>query len=304
MKTDDDGGTSSDIEDRRGQGSRGGGLGALPIGKGGAALSLPVLIIVVIVSIIGGKSLGGGGGGGFDIGNVFNQLQPAPSAVPGSNRVPGAADPQADAVKFVSFVLDDTQKFWAAQMGADYRKAKLVLYTDGVNTGGCGSATSAAGPFYCPGDEKVYLDLSFFDELATKFGASGDFAQAYVIAHELGHHIQKVTGVNDKVRQQQEANPTKANELSVRLELQADCFAGVWGYSTYDRGILESGDLEEGLNAATRVGDDYIQKNLGNGQIRPDLFTHGTSAQRMKWFKTGFDSGDAAKCDTFSVSNP
>ncbi len=207
-------------------------------------------------------------------------------------------------MKFVSFVLDDTQKFWAAQMGADYRKAKLVLYTDGVNTGGCGSATSAAGPFYCPGDEKVYLDLSFFDELATKFGASGDFAQAYVIAHELGHHIQKVTGVNDKVRQQQEANPTKANELSVRLELQADCFAGVWGYSTYDRGILESGDLEEGLNAATRVGDDYIQKNLGNGQIRPDLFTHGTSAQRMKWFKTGFDSGDAAKCDTFSVSNP
>jgi predicted metalloprotease len=178
-----------------------------------------------------------------------------------------------------------------------------VLFRGSTSTG-CGTGSAQMGPFYCPLDEKVYLDLNFFEELSRKFGAPGDFAQAYVIAHEVGHHIQKLIGVNEEVRRLQQQNPDDANDLSIRQELQADCFSGVWAQSTYERGILERGDIEEGLQAATAVGDDYIQRELGGGRVNPDTWTHGSSEQRTRWFQTGFDSGEPASCDSFSVDEP
>src|SRR5439155_5414951 len=203
-------------------------------------------------------------------------------------------------VQFVSFVLDDAQTTWAsafARGGSDYRPARMVLFRDGTISG-CGPAQGAMGPFYCPLDEKVYLDLDFFNELDRKFGAPGDFAEAYVIAHELGHHVQHLTGVDSRVRQAQRDNPGAANQLSVRLELQADCYAGVWGHSAADRGKLEPGDIEEGLGAASAVGDDRIQRRT-TGSVNVDSFTHGTAAQRGQWFRRGFESGSAQACDTF-----
>ena len=214
-------------------------------------------------------------------------------------RPPDAARDAAEQkeVQFVSFVLDDVQNTWP-KLVPQYRHAKLVLFRDDLNSA-CGLAQTATGPFYCPGDEKVYIDLAFFDELKNRFGASGEFAQAYVIAHELGHHVQKILGTESKVRMAQQRNPQMANDLSVRLELQADCYAGVWGNSTEQRNILEEGDVESGLHAAAAVGDDHIQK-MTTGEVMPEKFTHGTSAQRVQWFKQGLTTGRVDACDTFA----
>jgi predicted metalloprotease len=204
-------------------------------------------------------------------------------------------------VQFVSFVLDDTQKTWAqilSSEGVPYRHAKLVLFRDSINSA-CGMAQSATGPFYCPEDEKVYIDLGFFDELKQRFGAPGEFAEAYVLAHEIGHHIQKLTGIEQKVHAAQERDPRSANQLSVRLELQADCFAGVWGHSTSERNLLEPGEVQQGLNATAAVGDDRLQR-MSRGHVNPDSFTHGSSQQRMEWFQKGYSSGNMNACNTFA----
>ncbi len=210
----------------------------------------------------------------------------------------GHPDPM---LKFVSFVLDDVQKNWdrvlPAQMKTPYRHAKLVLYRNSFPSA-CGKAETAVGPFYCPGDEKVYLDLEFFSELKRRFGAPGEFAEAYVIAHEIGHHIQKIEGIEQKIRHLQETNPREANQLSVRLELQADCFAGVWGNSTEQRHLVNRNDIESAIHAAAAVGDDRLQR-LGRGSVNPEKFTHGTSAQRVEWFRRGLDSGKLTACNTF-----
>jgi predicted metalloprotease len=205
----------------------------------------------------------------------------------------------------VSFVLDDTQNTWTQilpqQSGKPYHHARLVLFRDYTQSG-CGSAESATGPFYCPGDEKVYIDLGFYDELRRRFGAPGEFAQAYVLAHEIGHHVQKLLGIERRVRQLQEDNPRGQNSASVHLELQADCFAGVWAHSTQQRGLLEKGDVESALGAAAAVGDDRLQR-MATGHVSPDSFTHGTSEQRMSWFRKGLDAGTVAACNTFEAKN-
>jgi hypothetical protein len=206
--------------------------------------------------------------------------------------------------KFVAVVLGDTEDVWSEtfrKMGRTYEEPKLVLFSQAVESA-CGMAGSAMGPFYCPSDHKVYLDLSFFDDLRTRFGASGDFAQAYVIAHEVGHHVQNLLGIADKVQGlQSRSSAPERNKLSVMMELQADCFAGVWAnQANKSRQILESGDIEEGLNAASAIGDDRIQKQT-QGRVVPDAFTHGTSAQRVGWFKRGLESGNHQVCDTFNA---
>lgn len=206
-------------------------------------------------------------------------------------------------VDFVSFVLDDAQTGWARYLpryGVPYRDTKLVLFRDVVQSA-CGFASAATGPFYCPGDEKIYIDLGFYDELRRQFGATGDLAQAYVLTHEIGHHVQKITGIETEVRQRQRARPRSANQLSVLMELQADCLAGLWGYSTAQRDILEAGDIEEGLNAAAAIGDDRIQRMSGQF-VNPDAFTHGSSAQRTTWFRRGLETGDLDACDTFGAA--
>jgi predicted metalloprotease len=197
-------------------------------------------------------------------------------------------------------VLDDAQQTWAGilqQQGIPYRHAKLVLFRN-ATTSGCGSARSATGPFYCPADEKVYIDLGFYDELKQRFGAPGDFAQAYVLAHELGHHVQKLIGVEQKVSSLMRSEPSERNELSVKMELQADCLAGVWAHSTEQRKLLEKGDAESAINAAAAVGDDRLQK-MATGRVSPETFTHGSSAQRTQWFSRGMDQGTIAACNTF-----
>ena len=203
-------------------------------------------------------------------------------------------------VDFVTFVLNDTQNTWSQvlpQQGVPYRHAKLVLFRDAYDSA-CGTAQSATGPFYCPEDEKVYIDLGFYDELKQRFGAPGEFAEAYVLAHEIGHHVQKLLGIEAKMRAAQQQNPQDANELSVRLELQADCFAGVWGHSTQERNLLDPGDVDSGLKAAAAVGDDRIQR-MTRGTVNPETFTHGSSAQRMEWFQRGFQNGTISSCNTF-----
>ena len=281
------GGDSEDLEDRRAEGGGGGGFniggfGAPHIGIGGLLL-LGVLSFVFKIDLIS-PFLGTSGGS-------------APTHAVSNPVNDQAEEPQ---VKFVSFVLDDTQKTWEqimAQSGKQYRHAKLVLFRDETNSG-CGDAQAASGPFYCPDDEKVYLDLAFFDELSQRFGAPGDFARAYVIAHELGHHVQKLLGIEGQVQRLQSAHPDQQNPLSVRLELQADCFAGVWGYSAAQRGIVEKGDAEAALMAASAVGDDHLQKLAGR-RVSPETFTHGSSEQRMMWFNQGFTSGKLGACNTF-----
>jgi predicted metalloprotease len=198
----------------------------------------------------------------------------------------------------MSSVLDSAQLGWTRQMDG-YREAKLVLFRDAVNSA-CGFAEAATGPFYCPGDQKVYLDLAFFEQLDRQFGAPGDFAQAYVLAHEIGHHVQNLMGTERALRDAQQRNPAQKNKLSVAMELQADCYAGIWAYSAARNGQLERGDLEEGLLAASAVGDDRLQK-MGSGRVNPESFTHGSSAERMRWFKRGFDTGDPNQCDTFAA---
>lgn len=281
------GGSSADIEDRRGGGGGGGfGFGRGPtIGCGGA-------IILLVLSLLTGKNfftLFDGSGG--------SAVQQAPVGADGSVQ---ESPQEKEAREFVTFVLNDAQDTWTKVMegeGIPYRRAKLVLFRDGVQSP-CGNASSQAGPFYCPSDEKVYIDLAFYDELRERFGAPGDFAQAYVIAHEIGHHLQNVLGIAPRVREAMERNPRNANDLSVRLELQADCFAGIWGHSTDQRKILDSGDVEEGLNAAAAIGDDRLQKQSG-GRVNPESFTHGSSEQRVEWFRRGLQSGRIADCDTF-----
>ena len=258
-------------------------------GKGVAAGGGIVGVIVIVVMSL----LSGGGGGTPDIADIFEQIQ---TGGPGSS---GATVDPADEplVEEMSLALDDIQEFWStdAGLGSDYQDATLVLFAGAVSTGGCGDAPSSVGPFYCPADQKAYIDLSFFKELQSRFGAPGDFARVYVLAHELGHHVQNVLGTSDQVRRAQQADPGSQNELSVRLELQADCYAGIWGHSAQDRGLIEPGDIEEGLGAAAAVGDDA----LGNGD--QESWTHGSSSARQRWFEAGFDSGNLDDCDTFSV---
>src|ERR1700720_706444 len=285
------GGESQDIEDPRDD-TGGGGFqfGGMHIGIGGAI----ILLILSFVFKTNFFALLSGGG----------SVGPAPSSVSDPNR-PRGTSPRDQAekplVQFVSFVLDDRQKTWTAilpqQANKSYRHAKLVLFRDAIQSG-CGGAESATGPFYCPEDEKVYIDLGFYDELKQRFGAPGDFAEAYVLAHEIGHHVQKLLGIEAKVRAAQQQNPQAANQLSVGLELQADCLAGVWGHSTQQRNILEGGDVDEGLKAAAAVGDDRLQR-MSRGTVNPETFTHGSSAQRMQWFQRGFQDGTIAACNTF-----
>jgi len=224
--------------------------------------------------------------------------QGAPSA-----EVAPIDDPnEEDKVEFVSFVLDDAQAMWAQLLprtGTAWHDARLVLFRN-VVASGCGNAGSATGPFYCPADERVYIDLGFFDELSSRFGAPGDFAEAYVLAHEIGHHVQNLEGTNAAVHDASRRRPDQANQLSVRLELQADCYAGIWAANAARAGRLEMGDLEEGFGAASAVGDDRLQREAG-AQVQPETFTHGTSEQRMTWFKRGFDTGDPRSCDTFAA---
>ena len=277
------GGKSGDLEDRRGASGFGGrGLG---IGLGGVIV-LAVLSLVTGHNFLGLLDTGGGA------------APTAAAAGPGDTALTTPAEDRE--VQFVSYVLDDVQHTWEqifARRGSQYEHARLVLFRDQYGSA-CGMADAGMGPFYCPPDDKVYLDLGFFDELARRLGAPGDFAQAYVIAHELGHHVQDLLGTDAQVHRLQQSRPDQANELSVRLELQADCYAGVWAHSTSQRDLIDSADVEEALGAAAAVGDDRLQQEQGTG-VHPESFTHGTSAQRVKWFRTGMQSGDPAACDTF-----
>jgi uncharacterized protein len=282
------------VIDRRGQsfpvGTGGSGLGGIPLPIGGG-LGAVVLLVVVILAFQFCS------GGGFSI--------PGSPDLGGADEAPaGGSGPNPDGTiaEFVDAVIDDIQTTWDQDIfqpaGRTYRDTDVVLFTDGTSSD-CGTASAATGPFYCPADHLVYLDLGFFRELKQRFGAPGDFAQAYVIAHEVGHHVQTLLGTNAAVQREARDNPSERNELSVRLELQADCYAGVWGASVYARGILQPGDIEEGLAAAQAVGDDRIQQQT-QGRINPETFTHGTSEQRARWFRMGFDSGDPNDCDTFN----
>ncbi len=279
------------VEDFRGAGGRGG-LGGIPIGKAGGGLGLIVTLLILFLS--GGLPGGGGGSSGFPID------LPAAPAGPGASGGGGEPPASDDEAQFVQFVVADVQATWKrifAEANQTYEPTTLRLFTSGIQTG-CGGASSEVGPFYCPADKHVYIDLGFFRELQSRFGARGDFAQAYVIAHEFGHHVQNVLGVSADVRQQQQEDPDGANELSIKLELQADCLAGVWGHSAQQEGLLQPGDVEEGLNAAAAVGDDRIQQKSGRG-VNPESWTHGSSEQRMAWFQKGFEKGDPSACDTF-----
>ncbi len=277
---------SSNVEDERGNSGGGGGgfqFGAPHLGIGG------ILILIVLSVVFKRDFLSMVGQGG---------VTSAPAYSSQTAGTPASSDPNEQReVQFVSFVLDDVQNTWRQTLGPQYRDTKLVLFRDHYPSA-CGTADEASGPFYCPGDHKVYLDLGFYEELKRRFGAPGEFAQAYVLAHEIGHHVQSLMGIEQKVRQMQEANPSQANALSVRLELQADCFAGVWGHSTQQRNILESGDVEAGLNAAAAVGDDRLQKSAGHS-VNQETFTHGSSAQRVQWFQKGFTEGTVQACNTF-----
>jgi predicted metalloprotease len=255
---------------------------------GGGGLGLGGLLVLLVLSVVFKQdflSLGGGGGGGGT-----------------ETAGPVESTPEEERLKqFIGFVLDDVQTTWDTVLpregGTSYQHAKLVLFRDAVQSA-CGLGQSATGPFYCPGDGKVYIDLGFYQELSQRFGAPGDFAQAYVLAHEIGHHVQNLLGTMSEVqRLQQRGGPTQ--ELSVRLELQADCYAGVWGHSANRRNLLEPGDVEEGLGAAAAVGDDRIQRET-TGQVSPESFTHGTSEQRAGWFRRGLSSGRLPDCDTFA----
>lgn len=278
------GGVSGDIEDER-DSSGGGGFG---FGGYGPHFGIGGTIILVVLSLIFRTNLFQFFGGGSA--PVTHSVSQGPQS-PAENRE----------VQFVSFVLDDVQKTWdkllPAQTGVAYHHAKLVLFRDSFPSA-CGMAQTATGPFYCPADEKVYIDLGFYDELAQRFGAPGEFAQAYVIAHEIGHHVQKLLGIEGKVQQLRQQDPQEANPLSVRLELQADCFAGVWGNSSEQRNIVEQADIPAGLRAAAAVGDDRLQR-MATGHVSPETFTHGSSAQRTHWFSQGLQTGRVAGCNTF-----
>jgi uncharacterized protein len=282
-------GDRGNIEDLRG---RSGGRAMIPLGIGG-------FIVVALLSMFTGvdffSMLGGGGS------------QPDSSAVGTSGGASVATTPAEERmVDMMDAVARDAQETWTQALGSRYQPTRIVLFRDSIQSA-CGYAGAATGPFYCPGDRKVYLDLGFFDELQRRFGAPGDFAQAYVLAHEIGHHVQNITGTESQMRRAQQSDPGSANALSVRLELQADCYAGVWGHDASKSGRaaagkveLDPGDLEEALGAAAAIGDDRLQK-LGTGRVMPEKFTHGSSEQRVTWFKRGFDTGDPRVCDTFGA---
>ncbi|NRT54415.1 KPN_02809 family neutral zinc metallopeptidase [Sphaerotilus uruguayifluvii] len=286
---------SDQIEDRR-DGGGGGGGGGIRIG-GGRGVGLGTIAVALVASWVFGINPG-------TVISVLGSLQGGQAPVSQSTQGTPHAKPQDESARFVSTVLASTEDVWGqvfSESGRQYRKPVLVLYRGATRTA-CGTGEAAMGPFYCPGDQKVYLDLDFFDTMRRQLGAPGDFAQAYVVAHEVGHHVQHLLGVTDKVdalrNRQSEA---QANAMSVRVELQADCFAGVWASrSQQGRQWLEQGDLEEAMNAAHQIGDDTLQQNAG-GAVRPESFTHGTSAQRMRWFQRGFQSGQPAQCDTFQA---
>jgi len=277
------GGVSSDIEDRRD--NSGGGFG------GGGGIGIIGFILVLVISLVTGHNfLGSLLSGG-------SQPQSTPSSVAAPRTHPAGEDRD---VQLISFVLDDAQKTWTGtfqKMGKPYRHAKLVIYRNATYSG-CGAAQAATGPFYCPQDEKIYIDLSFWDELKRFGGSTAEFAQAYVIAHELGHHIQKLLGIEAREQRLAQQDPTERNHLSVDLELQADCFAGVWAHSTEQRGIVHSDDITEALKAAAAVGDDHLQRMSGRA-VSPESWTHGSSAQREQWFRKGLAGGTVASCGTF-----
>jgi predicted metalloprotease len=280
---------SENVEDRRG----------VPMGGAGVKVGGGMLLVVLLVSVLTGTNP-------LDlIGGLEQGLEETapPSGDGGPPRQPPAEDRQAD---FVRAVLGDIEDTWGrifTQGGGTYEPPRLVLFSGAVQSA-CGQASSAVGPFYCPPDRQVYLDLQFFRELSERFGAPGEFARAYVMAHEVGHHVQNLVGTAERVhRQRSGMDKASANALSVRLELQADCYAGVWGHSAARRNVLEPGDVEAALAAATAIGDDRLQKQ-SRGFVVPESFTHGSSAQRVRWFKTGLESGDVRRCDTFATGQP
>ncbi len=290
---------SDNVEDVRGQG-RGPGPGGDPFGRrgvnipiggmrGGSIGSIALIIIVIIVLQFMG----------VDVGSLLGDGTTTSRPVEQTTQTQQSND---ESVVFVRKILGETEDAWNgifAAAGERYVEPKLVLFSGGVSSA-CGMASAATGPFYCPSDQKVYLDTAFFEDMRTQFDAAGDFAQAYVIAHEVGHHVQNLTGVLPQFnRQRQSMSESEANAMSVRVELQADCYAGIWGRYTDQKGILERGDIEEALNAAAQIGDDALQKR-SQGYVVPDSFTHGTSEQRAKWFRRGFDTGKVSACDTFS----
>jgi hypothetical protein len=281
MRLGDDG-DRTNVEDRRGAARLGG--APLRLGLGGT-------LLLVVLSVVFKQDL-------------FSMLATDPGGAPGASAAPDPArleaERQLEQVAVASF--NDAQRVWGEALSrgeAPYRPARLVLFWDEVRSG-CGAAAAEMGPFYCPGDEKVYIDLGFYRELESRFGAPGQFAQAYVIAHELGHHLQHVLGIEPRVRAAQRRDPSRRNALSVAMELQADCLAGVWGHSARGRGLLDPGDVEAGLNAAAAIGDDRLQRQA-TGRVSPESFTHGSSAQRVSWFRRGLESGDPDACDTFSA---
>ena len=273
---------SSNIEDRRG--TRYGKAGGIGIGT----------IVLALIAMYFGQ-------------DPSVVLQNAGQGAPSAEQVPyDESAEEAQTREFIGVVLADTEAAWGqifSEAGRTYEQPKLVLFSGAVESA-CGFAQAAVGPFYCPGDHKVYIDLSFYDELKTRFGAPGDFAQAYVVAHEVGHHVQTLLGISEKnMAARQRASETEANALSVRQELQADCFAGIWAHNADRlRQLLEQGDIEEGLNAASAIGDDRLQKQA-RGQVSPESFTHGSSEQRVRWFKRGYESGSVPSCDTFAANS-
>lgn len=284
---------SDNVEDRRGDstgssGGLGGGGIRVPRGKGGL-----ILLVVVLVA----------GYYGVDLTPLLNGEAPVGQTQTQSQQVNSPEDNQM--AKFTSVILASTEDTWSQlfqKMGKQYQDPKLVLYRGATRTG-CGTGQSVMGPFYCPADKTVYIDLSFYQEMKDKLGADGDFAQGYVVAHEVGHHVQNLLGIEPKIRQmQQGSSKAEQNRLSVKMELQADCFAGVWGHFMQNQQVLEQGDLEEALNAAQAIGDDRLQQQ-SQGRVIPDSFTHGTSEQRYTWFKRGFDSGNPNSCNTFASAN-
>ena len=290
------GGSSDDIEDRRDNDDSGGSGGFRAGGFGAPHLGIGGVIIVFILSVVFHQ-------------DFFQYFSGAPAAVdrPVARTNPGGTPAETRSAEFAKFVINDTQKAWGQllpdQTGKPYRHAKLVLFRNATQSA-CGAAESATGPFYCPGDEKVYIDLSFYDELQRRFKAPGEFAQAYVIAHEVGHHIQKLTGTTDKIDALRgRAGEAEMNRASVKLELQADCYAGVWGHFAAEfKNQLDPGDVDQALTAAAAIGDDRLQRQ-SQGTVQPESFTHGTSAQRMRWFKRGQDSGKPGDCDTFGAAS-
>jgi len=294
------------VEDRRGQGGMGGlggvrmgglGGGGIPIPMGGGLSGIIIVIVIVAVMFIMNGGLGGGGGTGGVTGGGGGTIE--------------SLDPEDDFGQFVNTITVDVQSYWEREFqarGESYPETVTVMFTEQTQTG-CGFASAATGPFYCPADGKVFLDEGFFGELRTRFGAKGEFAQAYVIAHEYGHRVQDVMGTMDRVQSQQQSNPSQANELSIRLELQADCYAGLWASEVWrhpDDTAVESltdQDIADGLNAASAVGDDRIQEQA-TGTIDKEAWTHGSAEQRAKWFDTGFRTGTLASCDTFAVATP